>query len=423
MELNLQLMKFICFSFSFLNVLSQEISLKFTSSLDGNLGNLSASTNTDIITSSIKDEALGVSNVTEKTTTVSLLHLSSIESSSIQGTTPLNQNNSSSTSLITVTTTSDLASPSTENPSVTVISTSSQAPIETPPSTTTESTTTSLNVTNIIPSKATTLRPALKEKANCDEQLIYVDSCIKRIVLIGDHEAVIPKTVQELEENHCNRIHGELVCVRDYGKSCLKLFPRTIFTLVRKNVERVYKNFCHTQEGKEAAIKHFSCFKPQNLPVLHSVIDRITMTLEYIQFNVTNDNDILPYMCCAFYTFYRQTRVIVDNMCMNTTGPETSTFIINIIKAIVTDALDLGCGRFGSYKKCQENLPQGVQVFNDIFSLNHTGHAIDNNQHHSHDDKQKGPIDVVVSSQAKYSPVIPMIAISKRLDSGFRRRR
>jgi hypothetical protein len=277
----------------------------------------------------------------------------------------------------------------------------------TTPSTTDTSLTTS--------AKPTTPRLGLKDKANCDDQLIYVDSCIKRIVLIGDREAVIPKTVQELEENHCNRIHGELVCVRDYGRSCLKLFPRTIFTLVRKNVERVYKNFCHTKEGKESAVKHFSCFKPENLPVLHSVVDRITMTLEYIAKNVTDDNRILPYMCCAFYTFYRQTKIIVDNMCLNKTGPETSHFIINIIKAVVTDALDLGCGKFGSYKKCQDNLPEGVQVFNDIFStsINFSHH------HHIHDQTNETMFE---KSAEKYSPVIPMIAISKRLDSGLRRR-
>lgn len=186
--------------------------------------------------------------------------------------------------------------------------------------------------------------PSPKVPRNCDEQLFVVDSCIKRIVLIGDREAVIPKTIQELEDNHCNRIKGELLCVRDYGRTCLKLFPRTIFTIVRKNVERVYRSLCQTVEGKTTAVKHFNCFRPDNLPVLHSVVDRITTSLEYIQFNVT-DTDILPSLCCAFYTFYHETKMIVDNMCLNTTGPETSDFVVNLVKAVVTDALDLGCGR------------------------------------------------------------------------------
>lgn len=190
----------------------------------------------------------------------------------------------------------------------------------------------------------TSLAPSPKVPRNCDEQLLVVDSCIKRIVLIGDREAVIPKTIQELEDNHCHRIKGELLCVRDYGRTCLKLFPRTIFTIVRKNVERVYKSLCVTVEGKSTAVKHFNCFKPDNLPVLHSVVDRITTSLEYIQFNVT-ENDILPSLCCAFYTFYHETKIIVDNLCLNTTGPETSDFVVNLVKAVVTDALDLGCGR------------------------------------------------------------------------------
>ena len=227
---------------------------------------------------------------------------------------------------------------------------------------------------------------------------MQTDGCIKRIVLIGDREAVIPKTVKELEDNHCNRIKGELVCVREYGRACLKLFPRTIFTIVRKNVEKVFKSFCTNHSGKEAAVKHLQCFKPENLAVLHSVVDKITHTLEFIQKNTTEDQ-IIPYMCCAFYTFYRETQIIVDNMCLNTTGPGTSEFIINIIKAIVTDALDLGCGQYGSFKKCQDNLPTSVQIFASIFQ---------------HDKYLNSTYPV-----PPYSPVIPMIAISKRLDSGL----
>lgn len=227
---------------------------------------------------------------------------------------------------------------------------------------------------------------------------MQVDGCIKRIVLIGDREAVIPKTVQELEENHCNRIKGELLCVREYGRVCLKLFPRTIFTIVRKNVEKVFKSFCTTPDGKATAVKNLQCFKPTNLAVLHAVMDKITHTLEYIEKNTT-DIQIIPYMCCAFYTFYRETQMIVDNMCLNTTGPGTSEFIINLIKAIVTDALDLGCGQYGSYKKCTDNLPDGIRIFTQIFQ---------------HDAFSNSTYAV-----PPYSPVIPMIAISKRLDSGF----
>ena len=337
-------------------------------------------------------------------------HLSSSSFDSVSGTTPMTVSTETTLLPTAIITTATSSINSNGSSLTTTGSRTSLVVVETPPETTTENSNNSSTTTTV---NRTTKRPALKDKTNCDEQLIYVDSCIKRIVLIGDREAVIPKTVQELEENHCNRIHGELLCVRDYGKSCLKLFPRTIFTLVRKNVERVYRNFCHTKEGKEMAIKHFSCFKPQNLPVLHSVVDRITLTLEYIAKNVTDDNQILPYMCCAFYTFYQQTQIIVDGLCLNTTGPDTSQFVINLIKAVVTDALDLGCGKFGSYKKCQENLPQGIQVFNSIFTQ-------DSSSHHSHADNSETSVMV---SQPNYSPVIPMIAISKRLDSGLRRRR
>jgi hypothetical protein len=227
---------------------------------------------------------------------------------------------------------------------------------------------------------------------------MQVDGCIKRIVLIGDREAVIPKTVKELEDNHCNRIKGELICVREYGRVCLKLFPRTIFAIVRKNVEKVFKSFCTTDSGKATAVKHFGCFKPENLRVLHSVVDKITHTLQYIEKNTT-DVQIIPYMCCAFYTFYHETQIIVDNMCLNVTGAETSEFVINIIKAAVTDALDLGCGQYGSYKKCTENLPEGVQIYTQIFQQNAY---------------MNSTLDVPT-----FSPVIPMIAIAKRLDSGF----
>lgn len=103
-----------------------------------------------------------------------------------------------------------------------------------------------------VPSSPAIAHPPLPVNASCDEQLLHVDACIKRAILFGDREALIPTTVQELETSHCERVRGELICIRSFGTTCLKLFPKTIFGLIRKNVEKVYKQLCRTQAGKES---------------------------------------------------------------------------------------------------------------------------------------------------------------------------
>lgn len=184
-----------------------------------------------------------------------------------------------------------------------------------------------------------------------------MDSCIKRAILFGDREALIPTTVQELESSHCERVKGELICIRSFGTTCLKLFPKTIFGLIRKNVEKVYKQLCRTQAGKESkllflkhfnlnlnlpgAIQHFKCFKPDNLPILHAVVDRMTMFVDFVAKNATDDQ-LLPYLCCAFHIFFEDTKLLVDELCANITGKGTSEFILDIIRTVVTDAVDLG---------------------------------------------------------------------------------
>lgn len=113
-----------------------------------------------------------------------------------------------------------------------------------------------------VTSPSSSIQSPLPTNLSCDGQLLHVDSCIKRAILFGDREALIPTTVQELESSHCERVKGELICIRSFGTTCLKLFPKTIFGLIRKNVEKVYKQLCRTQAGKESKYSiHFIAFR------------------------------------------------------------------------------------------------------------------------------------------------------------------
>lgn len=65
------------------------------------------------------------------------------------------------------------------------------------------------------------------------------------------------------------------------------------------------------------------------------------MFIDFVANNATDDQ-LLPYLCCAFHIFFEDTKLLVDELCANITGTGTSEFILDIIRTVVTDAVDLG---------------------------------------------------------------------------------
>lgn len=178
---------------------------------------------------------------------------------------------------------------------------------------------------------------------DCEEQLTKTDVCIRKALLIGDRELVIPKNSQEMDQ-HCKKGREQMQCVRGYGK-CLKLFPRQIFGMVLGNIRKLFKETCDSESGRQQFLKHSLCLRPEHLPKMHNLIDRFTIQLSYVANNVSKDGKI-PYICCAYFLNQVHLRKTVSNMCDAITGPSTTEYVIGMFNRVVSEAIDLGCGKY-----------------------------------------------------------------------------
>lgn len=211
--------------------------------------------------------------------------------------------------------------------------------------------------------------------------------------MIGDAKVDIPKTIEELEKDHCTRIKSDVSCVYEY-RSCLKLFPRTIFNMIIKNVKsNVIKNLCDTKEGKSEFIKHMSCFDPTNIQLLHQIINNLTVIIDHVAVK-SSDELIIPSLCCGYFKIQEDGLSLLNNLCMNKTGPGTAKFAMSLMRSVVSDSVDLGCGRYSSKKACDELLPDVMKTFGEI-----TAPPTD------------GPLIM-----RPYTAIVPMLQVADRLD-------
>lgn len=112
----------------------------------------------------------------------------------------------------------------------------------------------------------------------------------------------------------------------------------------------------------------------------------------YVLQNVPADQ-VIQWGCCGFFKMFEDGKKSIDKLCAKRTGPDTGKWIMNLVMKSAADLLELGCLRYSSVKSCKQHLPQAIETFEAL-----TGGEI---------------------PDQKYSPVIPLIEIARKLGSGF----
>lgn len=56
----------------------------------------------------------------------------------------------------------------------------------------------------------------------------------------------------------------------------------------------------------------------------------------------------------------------VSELCMKTTGPETLDYVVGLFNRVVSEAIDLGCGKYNSVQQCRKMMPDGVDVLEQL---------------------------------------------------------
>lgn len=102
------------------------------------------------------------------------------------------------------------------------------------------------------------------------------------------------------------------------------------------------------------------CVKPDDVKILSDVLGKLTLSLTYAARNVSRDK-IITYACCSLHKTYDDIPAAVSNLCApRPTNPETVAFFRGLIKKVVGDILDVGCGRFSNLEYCDQNLKEGM---------------------------------------------------------------
>ena len=242
----------------------------------------------------------------------------------------------------------------------------------------------------------------------CKKQLRQTDTCLKKVLLISS-DVEVPRTEGQLNETYCNNLNTTLKCLGGYSK-CLTRVPRIMYNFVYLSLKRQLLEICSSNAVRSREfdltkkiriyfslftelILHANCFQNEtDKKVLRDVSSRGTLTAVFVLQNVPPSH-VIQWGCCGFFKMFEDGKRSIDNLCTKRTGSNTGKWIMDLVMKSAADLLEIGCLRYSSVKSCRQNLPGAIETFEAL-----TGGDI---------------------PDQKYSPVIPLIEISRKLAGGF----
>lgn len=108
-------------------------------------------------------------------------------------------------------------------------------------------------------------------------------------------------------------------------------------------------------------LHHMTCIKDEKTSEpAHQCSDKWTIMIKMISKNVTESSKQLPLFCCSFHLFRECLIERVNELCRNSTGPNTAKYIEGTISDAVADFMDLACNRHQNKQECEKNQPRGM---------------------------------------------------------------
>ncbi|KAI1306057.1 hypothetical protein HDE_01242 [Halotydeus destructor] len=223
---------------------------------------------------------------------------------------------------------------------------------------------------------------------NCDKLVRVADDCMRDLMLVGQKAAPVPTTKRQLA-TYCSGVRNKTMpCMRQFINTCMAPFPRTMFNVGFKLLLKQFKRYCFTPEGQTEFVSNAPCFTPEHIVVFHDNLDIVTNFVDHVAANVST-NDIIPNMCCAYFTAFDKTFREFNRICSR---PEAVDFFVGLVKTVASDFLDMGCGRYSSPQSCYAHLPEAMAIFDRIAKPGN------------------------LKRSPGYSPMVPLVKIMQRLD-------
>ena len=229
----------------------------------------------------------------------------------------------------------------------------------------------------------------LSNKQRCRQQMNNTDTCLRKLLLYKDDNGwSIPRTELALELTYCSTIRETFDCVKAY-QPCLKRVPKQIYCLVITNVKNMMKEICTSPQGRRTMLRHLRCIKNENIAEFHRILD-LGAEMSYHILEQVAPRDIIPWACCSYHTVLDEGIRELNKLCTNS----TTHYILNLIKQVVAETVELGCGqRYATMQMCRQYMPEVGTVFGQV----------------------KSEYDTGVRPKKNQSPVIPVIKLARKL--------
>lgn len=161
----------------------------------------------------------------------------------------------------------------------------------------------------------------------------------RTLFVAGDRSMVLPKTVEEVDENFCKSIGNSITRIREISNSCLKPFAKQVTGMLIFGARKQHRKICKSTEDKKKILKYSVCLREQQLLLLHDSMDEFIDYIEAVRDDVQDYNLKIPYCCCYYQEFKRSMQVKFAPYC----DKNAIDYTVDIVDGMMKDIMDLGC--------------------------------------------------------------------------------
>jgi len=104
---------------------------------------------------------------------------------------------------------------------------------------------------------------------------------------------------------------------------------------------------------------HLQCLNNETKKHFVDIGNKITSVLYHVNDDVSSKdlNNVIPGVCCAVSVVLLDIKNDLKTICDGRSPSDTDQFVINFIKAILSDAIDIVCGKYNTIEVCKETQP------------------------------------------------------------------
>ncbi|KAI1280442.1 hypothetical protein HDE_13928 [Halotydeus destructor] len=170
--------------------------------------------------------------------------------------------------------------------------------------------------------------------SNCSEQ--NLDECGKVVFLFGNRDVHLPVNEKQMRP-HCKEEKQASKCVLDWGRNCLKSFPRQSLYLMMSGANKNIRERC-SKSGTERYLKNKKCVR-RAADSQHTCMEQLTSDLNSVR-SLSNKSDWLPSVCCFIDKWKKCFEAGAKTHCKQ----DGVDFLRWGADAYVSDLTDLACG-------------------------------------------------------------------------------